>query len=1829
MESKRGLALILVVVVISALVVVAAPFALSMRLDRRSSLRFSTQIEAQLLAQAAANYAIAKLYLTHPSVEKYFQQQEIKQNPNTLASLPPQLNPSFDPPSEWKIQLPPKIGKDIVLLQDGRRLQGLLLKETPTTVYLQVKSQTHSIPKSHILQLIHATIETQNSKGTMLALTVEDEQGKIDLNTAPPRVLGNLLGSTQLVSNISPQDTTIPIQDPTPFYSDGNPNTIDGILYLNGEFIAYRHIQIVQAQLPDGSSTKTPAFTGCLRGLFLSNLFPKRDPQTNQLVPNMEHNAGDYLYDARAWKIAYHTTWIQPGNFLPFESVSQIREIANWPILELIVELLKSQGITQTTLESLGITNQTLQRARLFMEAFKENTTPYTSEEKELLQQLAKAGLKVQEWEEVFGRKRVKNYLQQLQKKIDKYGQEWLQTWLKKLQSSTSPNNFLQKLNTVIRTRKEFYQKNLPQALNTMAKYLDNIQKYNFDPETLGMIELQRLKKYLTVHAHHQQLWSDPVPLLFEAYASNGFASSLRLPYVPGACAGTIVKIQPKNQKPLFRRCYWISSRYTSAAAYRRTSFTSSIPNETRVFIFPPTYLNLTTEDSVSLLLRPRININSAPWYVLRAVLAGLQKKGSKNRITVPEAEEMASIILQAQKNGISSFSQLSDLLNQARNSSTSKNFTKEDIDLALINAISPSNQRLRYSSFGFCFQSQNVFRITTTALIHSPASTPLAYASLQKTVRIAPPTQLTRIWDSQQDFLSHLPYLNSPQFPLHFEGKKLRNLDALGNSPYAFHPPYFPANLPGKSGLRLKEHRIVDSKHFTEHFDATNYWNLGGKLLDNETLEIPTASQIGGLRGLPLVQVKVKNQKAAIALPARLEFWVKPTRPPQGKAILFNLGNEEYNGRIVLYYQSQTRKLVLEVFDDTLQQTPARAEAPLPLQTNQWYHISASWHGGQPDQLQLCVDGQPYLSPTKGVSYLTQNLDANSYTLTVQNTYGFPPQGTIQIGEEVCDYVRLRGNQIELKTTWNIDDSTNPPTIKKVRASRFGKTTHQIGEPVRLYGYALPLSQKLYVGKASLYTELKTPTPQLHLTLQPAYNKPSSPPPTPLEPQDTTLTISTKEYKINEQQTLLLPTPWRYLPDSTKKYPKGTLELKYTIADFPREGYLFLEGEVQNQPNSPPTAGGEVVYYTGHSGNTFHNLQRGLEGTTPKRFVRLRSIRLISIRLSNASEYPTSGKIQLYHPTHPEWITYRKPKNPQTQAQQHTLLIGSLNLTNPDKPIFTESRDFGDYAFHLFQQTTYSPKTPVMPVYSERVSSILGQGDKITLYDWTPTPQNNVRRVQMQISRAIGAEYAFTSHLPHPYNPFTETFTWILKWPTGLLPLYVPENMYIAGRGKTNSSTPNTAWTHFPGIYDEIRFEQLSNYEIMLGPTLFLSTKNSQFRYRNSRTPVALKLSQNIQTSSTSLPLPSSGRWNYLQNLRRQFQNLRSSPKPNNPKQIRQLQRQIRQLQRQIQRLEREFQKDFSKKNILFLLRAYKKWYLNNNPFLLQQILKIQAGGLLRLGNEILFTEGLDFRNNRLKNCRRGLFHTTPQNWGKNTPIHILEYPTTGVVSKSPYQLTIRTGMNKNLLPKSGYLMVFSPSNQRHCIVAYKNLAQTWYAGLTLKRFLDRKGQPILNNCYGTPPYPFQNGDLAYFLPFRYYDHFEPLGNPLSGGVKDSEDLAFFQATLRAPRAFFQRIWWEVIPTPHTLVRLFVRLDGKPSWQEIPTRSRSQAKRKNYLLYEFRNPKKSLIQKSGDEIQFRLYIQFKPSAYRQGGWKETPIIRRIGIDYLQKTQILYVQKGP
>jgi len=220
----------MVMLILSGLVALAAPFVISMLLHSRSARNDLAAVQAKAGAEAAVDHAIAQLH-------------------RTLKAPGYDATPDCDTLDELKVEM----------------------------VFPGVE------------------LNVKDARGVQWSARVEDEQGKLNLQSAPPTLIGNLLCSSTLTESVNPGSNVLLVDDPDLFPSDGEAGTVDGYVCIGNDLVSYTHVRGTQLVLG----------TGLQYG----------------------HRKGELVYDGRAAWIADYK--FNPGSdaLRPFRSIYEIKAI--------------------------------------------------------------------------------------------------------------------------------------------------------------------------------------------------------------------------------------------------------------------------------------------------------------------------------------------------------------------------------------------------------------------------------------------------------------------------------------------------------------------------------------------------------------------------------------------------------------------------------------------------------------------------------------------------------------------------------------------------------------------------------------------------------------------------------------------------------------------------------------------------------------------------------------------------------------------------------------------------------------------------------------------------------------------------------------------------------------------------------------------------------------------------------------------------------------------------------------------------------------------------------------------------------------------------------------------------------------------------------------------------------------------------------------------------------------------------------------------------------------------------------------------------------------
>jgi hypothetical protein len=154
---------------------------------------------------------------------------------------------------------------------------------------------------------------------------------------------------------------------------------------------------------------------------------------------------------------------------------------------------------------------------------------------------------------------------------------------------------------------------------------------------------------------------------------------------------------------------------------------------------------------------------------------------------------------------------------------------------------------------------------------------------------------------------------------------------------------------------------------------------------------------------------------------------------------------------------------------------------------------------------------------------------------------------------------------------------------------------------------------------------------------------------------------------------------------------------------------------------------------------------------------------------------------------------------------------------------------------------------------------------------------------------------------------------------------------------------------------------------------------------------------------------------------------------------------------------------------------------------------------------------------------------------------------------------------------------------------------------------------------AFGTTSQAHAGGTLALPLPFRYWDRYL--------AESDRSELAFYQGSFSAKGTRFYTLSLNVAGTTWTRIRTQVRFDGAPGWDSVPGNREGE-------LYEFEGPGPHQLRTAGgrpvraDQIEYRILFEYLTGAAAGDGWKQTPRIDSLFIEYGNPLVVLRREVG-
>ena len=969
---RRGAALILVVVVIAALLAIAAPFVISMRLQEKSSRAFAAQIKAKQTADGARNQALTTLRRSHEDEER-----RAREASGTRLG------------DEEGVD-----GFDEIGAAGPREVQGKGL------------------------------FEVANPKGPMAQVTAKDVRGRLDLNTSGPDALANLLGATTLRETLSYREKDeLFLSDVFPFLhsSDGDPETIDGFVRIRGEYIAYRHVN---------------PRTGALQGLVRGFLFSRGEEPEDGTQAREFHAAGSLVQDGRGHKLAYDPLWRymgtdRQGRLARFDSTAGVRRIADWEFASLRAALvLFRYGVNMRLLRQWGVAGDDLLGAGIHPGDFEVDEAIAAGESAEerreregIERQLEIWGVPV-DFAKRFGGARALKRIHERLVSLDSAQREKQIERFKQREDSLAEN--LKRVEGWLKDETKRQLSSLSEMRNS-APHLETIGRIELE---------ERVRPYVTVDATPEgEAWSDPQTVNHDVdFKPYGFTSDMKIHDARRFNSGWIVKIQPRQlsaedapRDPEYRMCVGVKGEQVSVFPQLDFDYQT---NELEISCRQPRPVNVNTA-SREVLVAIMTGLQSRAGQKARAV-GGV----APNIVTPEQAAAVAEAIVTRDTpletpldlRGLLFRLRQSDAIDDHDLDAIWRNAI-DPADPLLSRSTVPFAYRsgdvyeLEVTGIQNDPAGNELARYGFREVVRAVPPRPLVWridsqADFTDRVYLAGRPQRRR--ERGLSYPGVLPWLSLP-------GRfgSLTQTWPVPLGPFEANPYRWPSRShdPGEGDLLPLLAREPDLVAQGSTVEPT-WGNLGqsgpqpGGLAPHapsrwddqpDGEDLATISLDAASGQVPTRWFQLENGQGRASLgPGLIRGWFRfDTIEPAAKQFLFDGGESDTRERISLYIQGRSR-MVLEVYDGSLDlQESGGTKRSIRLEWNRtdagfqarrWYHVAAFFKGADRGDLALAVDGEFVGQETHG-SRLAQPLDRYGMSLEVEDASGFPRSGWVRVG--------------------------------------------------------------------------------------------------------------------------------------------------------------------------------------------------------------------------------------------------------------------------------------------------------------------------------------------------------------------------------------------------------------------------------------------------------------------------------------------------------------------------------------------------------------------------------------------------------------------------------------------------------------------------------------------------------------------------------------------------------------------------------------------------------------------------------------------------------------
>ncbi|MEM7198973.1 MAG: hypothetical protein AAF628_01825 [Planctomycetota bacterium] len=280
------------------------------------------------------------------------------------------------------------------------------------------------------------------------------------------------------------------------------------------------------------------------------------------------------------------------------------------------------------------------------------------------------------------------------------------------------------------------------------------------------------------------------------------------------------------------------------------------------------------------------------------------------------------------------------------------------------------------------------------------------------------------------------------------------------------------------------------------------------------------------------------------------------------------------------------------------------------------------------------------------------------------------------------------------------------------------------------------------------------------------------------------------------------------------------------------------------------------------------------------------------------------------------------------------------------------------------------------------------------------------------------------------------------------------------------------------------------------------------------------------------------------------------------------------------------------------------------------------RSGGLLLIDGEVLAYSSHQNGQFQIATSGRGLLGTEPRGHDEGALVYYLDQVPAAILAanlneSSPDVIVQSLG---DLGRDAGTLLVGSGSSATPELLHY-----TWTVGdqlLGMPEWADpeapqTRGRGLFRGRYGSLPVSASAGEPVIFFPHRYWDRQHERA--------DDPEMAYLQVTWDLAPVYFRSLWWDDDePDPLIDQQCLVRIDGRGSFADDPETTPGLFLLEDGAPGELPNP----LGWQGSRLEARFFARYRRGAFDanrfgQGAWKKAPTVRALEILYEAESRLL------